>query len=125
MEPSRGHDGLPPQITGRRADRSQVTEPVSATVVLRGLEVVGYGRHAAPVSAYGPADVHRLLPGVPLNSPAERADPEEEPGAVSDRAVPDEVVEAADGSSAARSSEELLTRATGFLARLRLLPRAA
>ncbi|MCZ2858483.1 hypothetical protein [Blastococcus sp. VKM Ac-2987] len=125
MERSRGHDGLPPRITGRRADPPQVTEPVSVTVVLRGLEVVGYGRHAAPASAYGPADVHRLLPGAPLNSPAVPTDPEAAPVAVPDRGVPDAVVAAADGGTGARSSDELLTRATGFLARLRLLPRAA
>lgn len=125
MERSRGHDGLPPQEIGRRADPLPGTEPVSATAVLRSLDVVGYGRHAAPASAYGPADVHRLLPGSPLDSPVEPAGPEDAPVAVSDHAVPDEVVDAAADGAAARSSDELLTRATGFLARLRLLPRAA
>jgi hypothetical protein len=36
-------------------------EPRDATTVI-GPEAISYGRHAAPPSAYGPSDVHRVLP---------------------------------------------------------------
>jgi hypothetical protein len=35
--------------------------PVDSTVVI-GVSAAGYGRHAAPPSAYGPGDLHRMPP---------------------------------------------------------------
>ena len=125
MEQSLGHDGLPPRMVGHRADGVSVTVPVGAAAVLRGLGVAGYGRHAAPASAYGPSDIHRLLPAAPPARRPERPGAEGTPAAAPVRALRDEADGGYDGGSGSGSSDESPTRTTGFLARLRLLPRAA
>lgn len=118
METAHGYEGPPPRIVGHGADPGPLT---SATVVLRTAGAAGYGRHAAPPSAYGPADVHRLLPVPPIASGApERADSGDDLGEAMDHAVQAEVVGTGD-----RSSDEESTKTTGFWARLRLLPKAA
>lgn len=123
---SHGHEGLQsPRMIGRRVDRGPAPEPMSATVFLRSLEVAGYGRHAAPPSAYGPADVHRLLPVPSTGSPAKPADAEDTLVELVDHAVRAEVVATADVATGAQSSGEEATKPTGFWARLRLLPKAA
>ncbi|MGY2002809.1 hypothetical protein [Blastococcus sp. SYSU DS1024] len=97
-------------------------EAMSATVVRRGSDAESYGRHAAPPSAYGPADVHRLPPVAPSRlRPVEWVDG----GDAAVDAIDDAVVAEAVAATGARSSGEVPARATGFLARLRLLPRAA
>ncbi|MGY1834606.1 hypothetical protein ACI79P_05805 [Blastococcus sp. SYSU DS0510] len=95
--------------------------PTDDTLVRRSAEAAAYGRHAAPPSAYGPADVHRLLP-VPAADPAAdpaaaRADDEVAP-MPADRPVRVHADED-------RSADTGTSRATGFLARLRLLPKVA
>ncbi|TYP87219.1 hypothetical protein BD833_107159 [Blastococcus xanthinilyticus] len=75
------------------------------TIVVRDPGAAGYGRHAAPASAYGPADVHRLLP-VPPSAPRAAVRP-------------------AGSGTGPRPSEAVPARTTGLLARLRLLPGAA
>lgn len=98
---------------------------MSATVVFRGPGTAGYGRHAAPLSAYGPSDVRRLLPVSPIDSRAtEWADSGDALEEVIDFAVPAEVV-AEVGVTGDRSSGEVSLKATGFWARLRLSPKAA
>ncbi|WP_456615034.1 hypothetical protein [Blastococcus sp. SYSU DS0828] len=94
---------------------------MSATVVLRSSGAESYGRHAAPASAYGPADVHRLAPVPPPRlRPAEWVD-----GGDAAVEAADDVAEAAAVTGARSSDDEVPARVTGFLARLRLLPRAA
>ena len=61
MTSARGHVGLPSSVPGE----APAAVTVDATVVVRTPGAAGYGRHAAPPSAYGPADVHRLLPALP------------------------------------------------------------
>jgi hypothetical protein len=111
-------------MAGHGAD--PVQEPMSVTVVLRSPGGAGYGRHAAPPSAYGPADVHRLLPVSPTGPwDPERADHAVPPVEAIDRAVPPGAVAAEDVGTGAPSSGEASTKATGFWARLRLFPPAA
>ncbi|WP_456599854.1 hypothetical protein [Blastococcus sp. SYSU DS0616] len=91
---------------------------MSATVVLRSSGAESYGRHAAPPSAYGPADVHRLAPVPPPRlRPAVQAGAEDPAGAAAD--------DAAEPEARDRSSREGSMTSIGFWARLRLLPKAA
>lgn len=98
---------------------------MSATVVI-GPATAGYGRHAAPLSAYGPADVHRVLPEPLLG--AGRAQPEDG-GDIRTNSV-DEAIRAEDtGASnpgaASNSVSDRTANRAGFWTRLRLLPKAA
>lgn len=91
-----------------------VSVPVHDTAVFRSPGAAGYGRHAAPLSAYGPADVGRLLPAPPPAKPATApARPADEPVEVVVQADPEH-----------RETDQGSTT-TGFWARLRLLPKAA
>lgn len=83
-------------------------ERMSATTPFRTGSAESYGRHAAPPSAYGPADVHRLPP-VSLT----RLRAAEEAGDDVEQAAP------------ARAEREAPVSSSGFWARLRLLPKAA
>ncbi|MGY1723822.1 hypothetical protein [Blastococcus sp. SYSU DS0533] len=85
-------------------------ERVSATVSFRTGSAESYGRHAAPPSAYGPADVHRLAP---VSRTRLRA------------AEEGEIADAAEEAAPARAEREAPVSSSGFWARLRLLPRAA
>jgi hypothetical protein len=127
MESSRGRaESPPPQMAGRPAGLASALEPTSATEVLGSPGAAGYGRHAAPPSAYGPSDLHRLVPVPPIRSRgAERAPPGDALVNVVNHAVQAEVDAAADVGTDARSSGEVSTGAANFWARLRLLPRAA
>lgn len=99
---------------------------MSATAVVRGPEVMRYGRHAAPPSAYGPADVHRLLPVPSTGSRATEPDDAEDARVeVSGDASRAEVVAPADRGAAPASPGEAFTKGAGFWARLRLPPKAA
>ncbi|CCG01312.1 hypothetical protein [Blastococcus saxobsidens] len=99
---------------------------MSVTVVLRGPEAAGYGRHAAPLSAYGPSDVHRVLPVSPTGSRVpEQTDSGDALVEVIDSAGRAEVAVAGGVVAGARSSGEVSMKTTGFWARLRLLPKAA
>lgn len=98
---------------------------MSATVVVRSTGVEGYGRHAAPPSAYGPSDIHRLLPVSPAGSGAERVDGGDAPVETVDSAVPSESAAAVAVGAGDQPSAEVPATATGFWTRLRLLPRAA
>lgn len=99
---------------------------MSATVVLRSSGAAGYGRHAAPPSAYGPADVHRLLPVPPSGPPAgEQADSEDAPVETIIHAAGSEDVAAGDDGAGEPSADEASLTATGFWARLHLLTRPA
>jgi hypothetical protein len=99
---------------------------MSTTVVVRSREVAGYGRHAAPLSAYGPSDVHRLLPAPPSGSrEAERADPEDALVEVVGHAVRADVVAVAEDAIGGRSSGDSSKKPRGFWPRLHLLPKAA
>lgn len=90
-------------------------ERMSATVSFRTGSAESYGRHAAPPSAYGPADVHRLPPASSTRlRVAEEAEHEEAGAAdVEEEAAP------------ARAEREAPVSSSGFWARLRLLPKAA
>ena len=116
MTCARGQDGQPVENLGRGADHGTVSVLVDDTAVFRSQGSAGYGRHAAPLSAYGPADVGRLLP-VPPPAPrmAAPARPVKEPVEAVDHVIPSEDREDDEGS----------TTTTGFWARLRLLPKAA
>ena len=99
---------------------------MSATVMLRSPEAAGYGRHAAPLSAYGPSDVCRLLPVPPMDAPVtEPAEAGDAPVEAIDSAVRPAVDAAGGDGSVARSSDDVRMKAKGFWARLRLLPKAA
>ncbi|MGY2083223.1 hypothetical protein [Blastococcus sp. SYSU DS0539] len=127
MECSPGSAGLPStRLIGRPADADAepTPEPMSVATVLHDPEVVAYGRHAAPPSAYGPSDAHRLLPVAPPGYRPARIDAEDAPVAVPVRAV-GELVAAGDDGDGGRSAGEEPTRTTGFWARLRLAPKAA
>ena len=99
---------------------------MSATAVFRSPGTAGYGRHAAPLSAYGPSDVGRLLPVPPIRSrTVERADSGDAPVTVVDDAVRSEDVAGGGVDAGDRSSDEASMKTTGFWARLRLLPKSA
>ncbi|WP_346621229.1 hypothetical protein [Blastococcus montanus] len=97
---------------------------MTATVALCSPEVVGYGRHAAPPSAYGPAELARLIP-VSHTGAAAHAESGDAPVVVLEPAAPTEAGGKAGIDTGARSPGEPSTRSTGFWARLRLLPAAA
>lgn len=103
-------------------------EPMSGTVLI-GPAVVAYGRHAAPPSAYGPSDVHRLLPVSPVawqEVPRDGAD--DEPVEFDHSAPLAAVVEldppavVADGDGPARRAHQAAGRAAGLWSRLLHLP---
>ena len=114
MGQSNEHAAVLPGTVDREVD----PETMSATVVFRSSGAESYGRHAAPPSAYGPADIHRLAPVPPSRlRPVEQDGPEDPAGEAADDAV--------EAVAGARSSHEASMASTGFWARLRLLPRAA
>lgn len=99
---------------------------MSATVVFRISRGAGYGRHAAPPSAYGPSDVHRLLPVPPTGIPEAQQDESADMLVEEvDSADQDEVVAAGGVGTGDRPSGDDSTKTTGFWARLRLLPKVA
>lgn len=121
MEHSHGQEEPPPQVVRHGADAGPEPAPGRGTVVFRSPGAAAYGRPAAPLSAYGPSDVHRLLPVPPTGSGAmEQADSGDALVEVEDSAAPTEVLATGD-----RSLDELSMKTTGFWARLRPLPRAA
>ncbi|MCF6508443.1 hypothetical protein E9549_13645 [Blastococcus sp. MG754426] len=81
---------------------------MSATTPFRTGSAESYGRHAAPPSAYGPADVHRLPPV-----------------SLSRLQVAEEAGDDAEDAAPARAEGETPESSSGFWARLRLLPKAA
>ncbi|SEL64643.1 hypothetical protein SAMN04515665_11639 [Blastococcus sp. DSM 46786] len=96
------------------AERGADLEPMSGTVSFRTGSAESYGRHAAPPSAYGPADVHRLPPvsrtRLRVAEQVEAADRAEEDTAA---------------ATPARTEREAAVSSSGFWARLRLLPKVA
>jgi hypothetical protein len=118
-----GHEGLLTRMAGTGADLASEPELMSATDVRRTPGAAEYGRHAAPPSAYGPSDIHRLLPAAPIGARARRRTGSgDAPVEVVDFAVRAEVAPS-DGADDRTTGE--VSRSTGLLARLRLLPRAA
>ncbi|WP_347058993.1 hypothetical protein ABC795_01215 [Blastococcus sp. HT6-30] len=126
MENSHGHAELLPRLIGQGAAPEPAPAPMGVTVLFRSAGAAGYGRHAAPPSAYGPSDLHRLLPEPPTVCPAtEETDFEKPPVEAIDDAVEAELVAAGGVDSGDRSADEVSTKTTGFWARLRLSPKAA
>lgn len=126
MEFSRGQDALPAQAAALPPTRCLSTGAMSASVVLAGPAVLEYGRHAAPASAYGPTDLHRLLPVPAVGPPEEhRAEAEEAAEEIVDGAATEEPGATGEEAAGEEAAGEESTRSTGFWARLRLLPRSA
>ncbi|MCF6745183.1 hypothetical protein E9529_13045 [Blastococcus sp. KM273128] len=96
----------------RTHEQEPAAERMSATTPFRTGSAESYGRHAAPPSAYGPADVHRLPP---VSRTRLR---------VADEAEAD-VADDAEEAVPARAEREAPVSSSGFWARLRLLPKAA
>ena len=94
--------------------------------MVRRTGAAGYGRHAAPLSDYGPSDVHRLLPVSPTGSRAPQpADSGDAPAQTGDPAGHAQDITADGIGTDDPPSGEASMKSTGFWARLRLLPRTA
>lgn len=87
---------------------------MSETLVFRTPGASGYGRHAAPPAAYGPADVHRVLPAPPVRPAAV-----EQAGSAEARTEVVQLVARPEIAGSEDSDDESV-KTTGFWARLRL-----
>lgn len=95
------------------------------TTVVIGSLTASYGRHAAPPSAYGPADFHRLHPAPRIDS--RQVQPDDAESAQVDQADSAVVafdVAAVDHRGAALSSDDASEKPTSLWRRLRRLPKA-
>lgn len=127
VDNARNPGAVPPPSSEQLQDLSVESDVdvMNATVVI-GPVAVGHGRHAAPPSAYGPTDVHRLHPAPRVGAGGVQSkDAESQLVDYSARAIPAAVdVTTSGGCDSAGSSEEASAKSTGFWARLRHLSKA-